>query len=51
MSEIESIGYTCQNCKREIPVGSIFYQHPKIGIVCEYCPQFKDGGMEVIEDE
>lgn len=40
----------CMVCKREIPEGSIYYKHPVHGIVCEYCPQFTDGGIEVDDD-
>lgn len=41
----------CQICKREVPDGSIFYQHEKYGIVCEYCPEFEDGGITPVGDE
>ena len=51
MSEVKELHTKCQICKREIPDGAIFYKHPKYGIVCEYCPQFKDGGVSIIEDE
>ena len=35
----------CGKCKREIPEDSIYYDHPKYGYVCEYCPEFSEGGI------
>lgn len=49
MGEVQEIRTTCQICKRLLPDGTIIYQHPKHGIVCQYCPEFEDGGIEVIE--
>jgi len=37
----------CQQCNREIPEGAIFYKHPELGFVCEYCPAFNDGPVEL----
>ena len=39
----------CGKCKREIPDGAIYYEHPKHGNVCEYCPEFNDGGITIEE--
>jgi len=40
----------CQKCKNHIKKGEIFYKHPEHGIVCEYCPEFNDGGIEIVTD-
>ena len=40
-----------QKCKREIPRDGIYYKHPEFGIVCEYCPEFKDGGVQILNTE
>lgn len=40
----------CQICQREIEDNMVYYKHPRYGIVCERCPQFEDGGVEVIDD-
>ena len=47
MAEIKELFTKCQRCLREMPSDCIYYKHPKYGIVCEYCPEFADGGMEV----
>ncbi len=54
MSELEAptvLHKKCMICNLEIQDDGIFYKHPKHGIVCEYCPQFKDGGIEVVTNE
>lgn len=38
----------CNICKREIINDMFYFQHPKHGFVCEYCPQFNDGDIKVI---
>jgi len=43
------INKICQICKEEIENGDIYMTHPKHGIVCEYCPEFKDGGVEALK--
>lgn len=48
---VREINTKCQVCNREIPDGAAYYQHPKYGIVCEYCEPFKDGGVEVPDNE
>lgn len=45
MSQLLEINTRCQICRREVPEGSLFYMHPQRGIVCEYCPEFNDGGV------
>lgn len=49
MSEVIELHIECNICKREIPEGTIYYKHPKYGIVCEYCPEFNDGDIKVEE--
>lgn len=41
----------CQKCKREILEDGLYYKHPKHGIVCEYCPEFDDGGITLSEED
>lgn len=50
MSEIIELIKKCNKCKREIPEDGIYYKHPKHGIICEYCPEFTDGGISFVED-
>lgn len=50
MADIKELHIRCMICKREIPDGTLFYRHPKFGIVCEVCPQFRDGGVEIDEE-
>lgn len=52
MSEIfELIDFVqqCYLCNETIADGDIYYKHPKHGIVCERCPEFKDGGIKALE--
>jgi len=39
----------CQVCKELIEDQMLFYSHPRLGYVCENCPEFEDGG--IISDE
>ena len=41
----------CNICRREIVNEMLYYKHPKHGFVCEACPQFGDGGMDVMDPE
>lgn len=41
----------CNVCRREIPDGAIYYAHPALGFVCEYCPQFNDGQLKIHDDD
>ena len=41
----------CQKCKREMPEGCIYYDHPEYGFVCEYCPEFNDGYVKITTEE
>jgi len=41
----------CSKCKRKIVDGMIYYHHPKKGFICEYCPGFEKGGIEVVESK
>ena len=41
----------CQVCRREVPEGALFLQHKELGIVCEFCPEFPDGGIEIGDDD
>lgn len=41
----------CMKCKREIPEGYPYYKHPKLGIICSFCPEFAEGGISMKEDE
>lgn len=50
-NNVISIIALCHLCKREIKDSEIYYKHPKYGIVCEYCPEFADGGISVEEKE
>lgn len=50
MADVIDLKFYCRKCKREIPGGSIYYDHPTLGAVCEYCPEFNDGPLEVEEE-
>ena len=50
MSEVIELVTKCNKCKRPIPDGCAYYKHPVYGIVCEYCPEFADGGLEAPDD-
>ena len=39
----------CAQCKREIVDGMIYYHDKEKGFICEYCPGFAKGRLEVIE--
>ena len=41
----------CNICQREIIQDMIYYTHPDHGYVCEFCPQFVDGGIMCPEEE
>jgi len=41
----------CQSCNEEIQEGMAFYKHPRLGFVCEDCPEFADGGIEASKGE
>jgi hypothetical protein len=47
----EELHTKCQICKREIPDEGLYYTHPVHGIVCEYCPEFEDGGVKIMDPE
>ena len=47
MEKVSFIKPACAICKRVVPEGYLYYLHPKHGLVCEFCPEFKDGGIEV----
>jgi len=38
----------CFNCHKHIPDGMLFYQDAK-KVYCEYCPEFKNGGIDIKE--
>lgn len=40
----------CKQCNREIPEGTVYYSHPKLGFVCEFCTGFNDGRIKANED-
>ena len=50
MDRVIFIKIKCNKCKREIPENGIYYRHPKLGYVCEYCPEFNDGDLTIMED-
>lgn len=50
-SNLISLKYYCKSCKKEIPDGAMYYDHPKHGEVCEYCPEFSDGGICLVLDD
>ena len=50
-AKVLDLNTKCRKCRREIPEGAAYYKHPKYGIVCEYCPEFADGGISVAEEE
>lgn len=37
----------CAQCKREIVDGMIYYHDKEKGFICEACPGFEKGGIEV----
>jgi len=44
----------CQICQRLIEDGDLFYRHPSHGYICEHCPEFSEGPVEITkatEDE
>ncbi len=41
----------CQLCRREVPEDTLFLQHKELGIVCEFCPEFQDGCIEIGADD
>ena len=51
MGEVKELVVKCQRCKREIPDGGMYYLHEKYGVVCEYCPEFEDGGVHIQDGE
>lgn len=51
MGEVKDFPVKCQVCKQVIQEGKIFYIHPKIGYVCEDCPEFNDGPISATEYE
>ena len=40
----------CVECKREIVDEMIYYHDKEKGFICEYCPGFSKGGIEINED-
>ncbi len=50
-AEVIDFKEICNQCKREIPEGTIVYRHPKLGFVCEFCPAFNDGQIKLIPNE
>lgn len=50
MNDIIDFPVRCGQCNIEIDQGEIYYLHPKYGPVCENCPAFKDGGIEVKDE-
>jgi len=49
MGDVVELVTKCKKCHQEIPDEGIYYKHPIHGIVCEYCPEFKDGGIETTD--
>jgi hypothetical protein len=47
MDNLIDLNCYCRKCKREIPEGAIYFMHPKIGPVCEFCPEFNDGDIKI----
>lgn len=35
----------CSICGKKIEDNTIYFKHPKHGIVCQNCPEFADGGI------
>ena len=46
MGEVIAFPVLCNQCGEEIQDGELYYDHPELRIICEYCPAFKDGGVE-----
>ena len=41
----------CAECKREIVEGMIYYHDKEKGFICEFCPSFEKGGIEIAKGE
>ena len=51
MSNVYEFPVKCGSCKSLIDDGMIYFDHPRLGFVCERCPEFGDGQISAVEVE